>query len=97
MIYVQEMRMRNDNYPASCGAIVQECGNKRKTVTPSWMRPITPGRIPGHDKEHRPMQKMIVGQAASMPAWETIETFARAQVHGFIQQLLEDEVSELLG
>jgi len=43
------------------------------------------------------MQKMIVGPAASMPAWETLETFARAQVQGFIQQLLEDEVAELLG
>jgi len=32
-----------------------------------------------------------------MPAWETLETFARAQVQGFIQQLLEDEVAELLG
>ena len=43
------------------------------------------------------MQKMIVGPAASMPAWEALETFARAQVQGFIQQLLEDEVAELLG
>ena len=43
------------------------------------------------------MQKMIAGEAASMPAWETLETFARAQVQGFIQQLLEDEVAELLG
>lgn len=43
------------------------------------------------------MQKMIAGEAASMPAWETLETFARAQVQGFIQQLLEDEMAELLG
>lgn len=43
------------------------------------------------------MEKMIAGEAASMPAWETLETFARAQVQGFIQQLLEDEVAELLG
>ena len=43
------------------------------------------------------MQKMIAGTAASMPAWETLETFARAQVQRFIQQLLEDEVAELLG
>ena len=32
-----------------------------------------------------------------MPAWETLETFARAQVQGFIQQLLDDEVAELMG
>ena len=32
-----------------------------------------------------------------MPAWETLETFARAQVQRFIQQLLEDEVAALLG
>ena len=43
------------------------------------------------------MQKMIAGEAASMPAWETLEMFARMQVQGFIQQLLEDGVAELLG
>lgn len=32
-----------------------------------------------------------------MPAWETLEMFARMQVQGFIQQLPEDEVAELLG
>ena len=34
---------------------------------------------------------------ASRPAWDTLETIARTQVQGFIQQLLEDEVTELLG
>ena len=43
------------------------------------------------------MQKMIADDGASRPAWDTLETFARAQVQGFIQQLLEDEVAELLG
>ena len=43
------------------------------------------------------MQRMTVGPAASVPAWETLETFARAQVQGLIQQLLEDEVAESLG
>lgn len=43
------------------------------------------------------MQKMNAGDAASRPAWETLETFARAHVQDFIQQLLEDEVAELLG
>ncbi len=43
------------------------------------------------------MQKMIVGEAASRPVWDTLETFARTHVQGFIQQLLEDEVAELLG
>jgi putative transposase len=43
------------------------------------------------------MKKMIAREAASRPAWETLETFARAQVQEFIQQLLEDEVTELLG
>jgi hypothetical protein len=35
------------------------------------------------------MQKMIAGEAASRPAWDTLETFARAQVQGFIQQSRE--------
>jgi transposase-like protein len=43
------------------------------------------------------MTKMMKGPARSSPAWETLEVFARTQVQGFIQQLLEDEVDELLG
>ena len=43
------------------------------------------------------MQKIITEPAASRATWETLETFARGQVQAFIQQLLEDEVTELLG
>ena len=43
------------------------------------------------------MQKMIASEAASRPAFQTLETFVRAHVQGFIQQLLEEEVDELLG
>jgi transposase-like protein len=43
------------------------------------------------------MKKMITGDAASSPVWDTLETFARGKVQEFIQQLLEDEVTELLG
>ena len=43
------------------------------------------------------MQKMTEGPAASRRQWDTLETFARAHVREFIQQLLEDEVTELLG
>ena len=43
------------------------------------------------------MQKMTVVAAASRPQWDTLESFARAHVREFIQQLLEDEVTELLG
>ena len=43
------------------------------------------------------MQKMMAGNAASRPAWDTLETFARGKVQEFVQQLLEDEVTELLG
>ena len=43
------------------------------------------------------MTKMMHVPATSSPAWNTLEAFARAQVQGFIQQLLEDEVDELLG
>jgi transposase-like protein len=43
------------------------------------------------------MTKMPKEPAPSSPAWDTLETFARAQVQDFIQQLLEDEVDELLG
>lgn len=32
------------------------------------------------------MQKMIADEGTSRPAWETLETFARAQVQGFIQR-----------
>jgi len=43
------------------------------------------------------MTKMTNVPETSSPAWDTLEAFARAQVQGFIQQLLEDEVDELLG
>lgn len=43
------------------------------------------------------MEKIITGPATSSATWETLETFARVQVQGFIQQLLEDEVTALLG
>ena len=43
------------------------------------------------------MTKMTKVPETSSPAWDTLEAFARAQVQGFIQQLLEDEVDELLG
>ena len=43
------------------------------------------------------MKKMPDTTTASRPAWDTLETFARLQVQRFIQQLLEDEVTELLG
>jgi len=43
------------------------------------------------------MQKMILEQATSSATWETLESFARTHVQTFIQQLLEDEVTELLG
>ena len=43
------------------------------------------------------MSKMLAATAVSRPAWDTLETFARTNVQGFIQQLLEDEVTALLG
>lgn len=43
------------------------------------------------------MEKIITGPATSSATWETLETFARVQVQGFIQQLLEDEVTALRG
>lgn len=38
-----------------------------------------------------------MGQRRQARCGTTLETFARTQVQGFIQQLLEDEVDELLG
>src|SRR3970040_1487274 len=43
------------------------------------------------------MTKMTNVPERSSPAWDTLEAFARAPGQGFIQQLLEDEVDELLG
>jgi putative transposase len=43
------------------------------------------------------MQKMIQKQATSSAMWDTLESFARSHVQAFIQQLLEDEVTALLG
>lgn len=47
------------------------------------------------------MRKMGTEPAASSvtpsATWDTLESFARTQVQSFIQQLLEDEVTDLLG
>jgi len=43
------------------------------------------------------MEKIVRDPSTSSATWETLEAFARAQVQDFIQQLLEDEVTELLG
>jgi transposase-like protein len=43
------------------------------------------------------MRKMGTGPATSSATWQTLEGFARTHVQAFIQQLLEDEVTELLG
>ena len=43
------------------------------------------------------MTKMLTPAAVSRPAWDTLETFARTHVQGFIQQLLEDEMTAFLG
>ena len=40
------------------------------------------------------MNKMTIEEAASRPTWDTLETFARTHVQGFIQQFLEDEGGE---
>ena len=38
----------------------------------------------------------MTGGAASSPVWATLEAFARQAVQGFVQRLLEEEVTELL-
>lgn len=43
------------------------------------------------------MKKMLLERATSSATWETLEAFARVHIQGFIQQVLEDEVTELLG
>lgn len=43
------------------------------------------------------MEKMIVEPATSSATWETLEAYARTHVQAFLQQLLEDEVTALLG
>lgn len=40
------------------------------------------------------MKKMTNVPETSSPAWATLKAFARAQVQGFIQPLLEDQVDE---
>ena len=43
------------------------------------------------------MRKMEPVPATSSATWPSLESFARTQVQRFIQQLLEDEVTDLLG
>jgi len=43
------------------------------------------------------MKKMKAEPATSSATWDMLESFARKHVQGFIQPLLEEEVTELLG
>ena len=43
------------------------------------------------------MKKFITAPATSSVTWETLDMFVRRHAQDFIQQLLEDEVTELLG
>jgi len=56
----------------------------------------TPGRIPATKRSHHLMKKMKAASARSSATWDTLESFARMHVKGFIQPLLEEEVTELL-
>jgi hypothetical protein len=42
-------------------------------------------------------EKTIVAELESRVCFENLEDWSRLQVQGFIQRLLEDEVTELLG
>jgi putative transposase len=43
------------------------------------------------------VEKITEGGAASRGAWESLESWVREKVQGFVQTLLEEEVTELLG
>lgn len=43
------------------------------------------------------LKETAAARLQSSPVWETLEAFARGQVQLFIQRLLEEEVTELLG
>lgn len=43
------------------------------------------------------LKETVAARSQSSPVWETLESFARGQVQVFIQRLLEEEVTELLG
>ena len=43
------------------------------------------------------MTKIIAGERSASPVWEQLETFARQEIQGFVQRLLEEEVADLLG
>ena len=45
------------------------------------------------------MRKDIAGPegASSTPTWDTLEEMVRQKAQGFIQHILEEEVTELLG
>ena len=50
-------------------------------------------------KERRLIREDIAGPqgAASRPMWETLEGMVREKAQEFIQQIMEEEVTELLG
>ena len=43
------------------------------------------------------MEKITKLGAESSPVWDTLETYARAQIQQFVQRLLEEEVDAVLG
>lgn len=43
------------------------------------------------------LRKLVAAEPRSRPGWETLEAYARARIQEFVQVLLEEEVTELLG
>ena len=56
-------------------------------------------RVTARGKERRLMREDIAGSqgASSRPMWETLEGMVREKAQEFIQQIMEEEVTELLG
>jgi putative transposase len=53
--------------------------------------------VPGQEGATAVKQDTPEKESASTPTWETLESFARSQVQRFVQALLEEEVTALLG
>jgi putative transposase len=51
----------------------------------------------GKGRRHRHEKKSSVKEGASSVTWKTLEQFARVQIQEYVQRLLEEEVTELLG
>ena len=78
------------------GGITKKCGNREKAVSPRGC-PNPPDNDPAKKGDTAMEQKITPHVGRSSDMWGRLEVFVREHIQRFIQTLLEEEVTALVG